>query len=62
MAEKKTTTPEPSNPRADLMKAAKEIRSKANLMTDDQREESLRHGMQLIYGGNGGVPAKTGRP
>jgi hypothetical protein len=38
---------------------ANELRSKANKMSDEQREAAFRHGMQLIYGGNGGIPAKT---
>lgn len=57
---KKTT--EPSAPKQALIKLAAELRSKTNNLSDDQREESFRHGMQLIYGGNGkGIAAKTGR-
>jgi hypothetical protein len=59
MADKKTALQ--ADPKPEVMKMAKEIRSKANLMTDTEREDAFRHGMQLIYGGPGHVAAKTGR-
>lgn len=56
-------TPETAAPKPALMKLAEELRSKTNNLSDDQREDAFRHGMQLIYGGNGkGVPAKASRP
>jgi hypothetical protein len=52
-----------SKPKEDIMKLAKGVRSAANAMTDVQREDSFRHGMQLIYGGGSrGITAKTSRP
>jgi hypothetical protein len=53
---------ETANPKPELMKIARELRAKANKMTDADREESLRFGMQLIYGGSSSIPAKAGRP
>jgi hypothetical protein len=60
MAEKKPTT-QTSSPKAGIMKLACEVRAKANGMTDEKRDDSFRRGMQLIYGGNQRVAAKTGR-
>jgi hypothetical protein len=57
----KKKAPDTSNPKKEIMEIANEVRSAANSMTDERREDSFRHGMQLIYGGKGGVPAKTGR-
>ena len=52
----KHKTPNPaSEPRKDLMQAAKELRSKASGMNDAGREAAYSHAMQLIYGGNGGT-------
>jgi len=60
--EHKKQQAEDNKPNAELMKAAKVIRGKANSMTDDQREDSFRRGMQLIYGGtSGNATAKVGR-
>ena len=54
---------ETSAPRPELLRLASEVRSQTNRMTDEQREASLRYGMQLIYGGptKHAVPAKAGR-
>ena len=61
MADKKHTA-ETSHPKPAVMKAANEVRTKSNNLSDEQREDALRHGMQLIYGGSHrGVAAKTGR-
>ena len=49
-------------PKPEVIKLANETRALANSMTDVQREDAFRHGMQLIYGGPRGIPAKTGRP
>ena len=51
-----------SEPKPELMKIARELRSKANKMTDAEREESFSFGMQLIYGGSSHVAATARRP
>jgi hypothetical protein len=63
MADKKQPD-QTSDPKPEVMKLANEVRSKANSMTDQEREDSFRRGMQLIYGGNSnhGIPAKACRP
>lgn len=60
MADKKPV-PVSADPKADVMKIANELRSKANSMSDVKREDSFSHGMRLIYGGPSRVTAKTGR-
>jgi hypothetical protein len=63
MEPKKQLPAAAAKPDERIMQMANEARAKANRMTDDQRQASLCHGMQLIYGGNAhGVPAKAGRP
>lgn len=44
-----------SDPHA--MEMAREARALTNTMTDEQREEAFRRGMQLIYGGDATRPA-----
>ena len=61
MAEKKNTALT-SEPKAEVMKMAREVRAKTNSMNDDQRSAALLRGMQLIYGGAHRVTAKTSRP
>jgi hypothetical protein len=41
-----------AEPNLAVVEMAKEMRSAANKMTDEQRAESFRFGMQLIYGGD----------
>jgi hypothetical protein len=58
MADKKESS-QASAPKPETMKQANELRSKANSMSDQNREDSFSRGMQLIYGGTHGVTAKT---
>ncbi len=60
MTEKKKA-PSSADPKADLMKIAQDVRTKANSLSDEKREASFSHGMRLIYGGTNRVAAKTGR-
>jgi hypothetical protein len=57
--DEKKKAPTAPHPKPKIMAMANEVRSKANSISDDQREASFNRGMQLIYGGNHGVPAKT---
>lgn len=60
MADKKHVSG--AEPKPDIMKMAYEARSKTNSVSDEKRESSFNHGMQLIYGGSHRVAAKAGRP
>lgn len=60
MTEKKKS-PVSADPKSDLMKIANDVRSKANSMSDEKREDAFSHGMRLIYGGTHRVAAKAGR-
>lgn len=41
-------------------KLAAEVRSEANALTDKEREELLKRGMQMIYGGSARACCRTG--
>ena len=58
----KKKAPEASNPKPKIMELANEVRSAANSMSDERREDSFRHGMHLIYGGKGRIASKVSRP
>lgn len=58
MAANKHITPrsnEGDKPREDLLKLSEEIRTDCNKLSDEQREDAFRYGMQLIYGGGKAV-------
>jgi hypothetical protein len=64
MAADKPITPESHEalkPRADLLRISEEIRVDCNRLSDEQREDAFRYGMQLIYGGNKAVPSHACR-
>lgn len=61
MAEKKHIYHASSEPKADVMRMAQEIRKLTNSLSDDSRAAALERGMQLIYGGSSHVTAQTGR-
>jgi hypothetical protein len=63
MDQKKQISGSPAQPDPRIMQMANELRVKANRMNDDQRMDSFRRGMQLIYGGHAPTLAtKAGRP
>lgn len=58
MADKKPT-PDTSEPKGSVMALASALRASTNDMSDTKREDSLRHGMRLIYGGDTRTKAKA---